>query len=59
MFSSGPLSHTGLKADITLNDDASLMLGVFNTTDYTESQPLNDDYMFGAQFGISANTSTI
>lgn len=53
MFSYGPFSHTGIKADIALSDNASLMLGVLNTTDMTESQPAADDYMFGAQIGIS------
>lgn len=52
MFSNGPFSHTGIKADIALSDNTSLMLGVLNTTDATESQPLSDDYMFGAQLGL-------
>lgn len=52
MFSYGPFSHTGLKADIAISDDVSLMLGVLNTTDATEAQPLSDDYMFGAQLGL-------
>lgn len=52
MFSYGPFSHTGLKADIAVSDDVSLMLGVLNTTDATEAQPLSDDYMFGAQLGL-------
>ena len=52
MFSYGPFSHTGIKADIGLSDDVSLMLGVLNTTDATEFMPPADDYMFGAQLGI-------
>jgi len=52
MFSYGPFSHTGIKADIALSDDVSLMLGVLNTTDATEYMPENDDYMFGAQLGL-------
>ena len=52
MFSYGPFSHTGIKADIAVSDDVSLMLGVLNATDYTESQPLGDDYMIGAQLGL-------
>ena len=52
MFSNGPFSHTGLKADFTLSDDVSLMLAVLNSTDYTEYQPVGDDYMFGAQLGL-------
>lgn len=52
MFSNGPFSHTGIKADIALSDDVSLMLGVLNTTDETEAQPMDEDYMFGAQLGL-------
>ena len=35
MFSYGPFSHTGLKADITLSSTFALMVGVANPTDYT------------------------
>ena len=52
MFSYGPFSHTGIKADIAVSDDVSLMLGVLNSTDMTEFQPLGEDYMFGAQVGL-------
>ena len=52
MFSYGPFSHTGLKADIALTDDVSIMLGVLNSTDMTEFQPIGDDYMIGAQLGL-------
>lgn len=50
MFSYGPFSHTGLKADIALGEDASLMLGVFNPTDITEFNAIGS-YSFGAQLG--------
>lgn len=49
MFSYGPFSHSGFKADIALGD-ASLMLGVFNPTDLTDFNPTGD-YVFGAQLG--------
>lgn len=52
MFSNGPFSHTGIKADISLSENTSLMLGVLNTTDATDAQPVGDDYMFGAQLGL-------
>ncbi|NBS18838.1 MAG: porin [Flavobacteriia bacterium] len=52
MFSYGPFSHTGIKADMALTDDVSLMLGVLNLTDATEFQPSGEDYYFGAQLGI-------
>ena len=51
MFSYGPFSHTGVKADFTLSEDVSLMLGVFNQTDQTEAN--YDRYTaFGAQLGL-------
>ena len=69
MFSYGPFSHTGIKADFTLSESTSLMLGVMNQTDFTEGNfdsladtfdsPASigsepfDSYMFGAQLGIS------
>ena len=52
LFSYGPFSHTGLKADFALSDDFSLMLGVFNDTDLTEFNPTGD-YAVGAQLGYS------
>ena len=52
MFSYGPFSHTGIKADIALTDDVSIMLGMLNSTDMTEFQPIGDDYMIGAQLGL-------
>ena len=51
MFSYGPFSHTGIKADIALSDDWSLMLGLLNPTDMTEFNAV-DQYMFGAQLGF-------
>ncbi len=50
MFSYGPFSHTGLKADITLSEGLTLMAGVFNPTDATEYNPSND-YAGGLQLG--------
>jgi hypothetical protein len=52
LFSYGPFSHTGIKADIALSDDFSLMLGVMNDTDLTEFNPTGD-YAFGAQLGYA------
>ncbi|RXK87178.1 outer membrane beta-barrel protein [Filimonas effusa] len=34
MFSYGPFSHTGIKADIALGGASSLMVGIANPTDY-------------------------
>jgi hypothetical protein len=36
MFSYGPFSHTGLKADFKLNNELSAMLAILNPTDMTE-----------------------
>jgi hypothetical protein len=52
LFSYGPFSHTGIKADIALSEDFSLMLGVMNDTDLTEFNPTGD-YAFGAQLGYA------
>ena len=52
MFSYGPFSHTGIKADLAVSDDISIMLGVLNKTDMTESQPLGEDYMIGVQLWL-------
>ncbi len=52
MFSNGPFSHTGLKADIALSDNFSAMLSILNPTDYTELNPFGT-YSLGAQLGYS------
>jgi hypothetical protein len=52
LFSYGPFSHTGIKADFALSDNTSLMLAVMNPTDATEFNP-NGSYAFGAQLGFS------
>ncbi|QLG46245.1 outer membrane beta-barrel protein [Costertonia aggregata] len=51
LFSSGPFSHVGLKADFALSDDFSLMLAVMNVTD--ENFNLTGEYALGAQLGYS------
>ncbi len=57
MFSYGPFSHTGLKADFALNDKWSAMLAIMNPTDYTESNPF-DTYIVGAQLGYAADSGS-
>ncbi len=52
LFTNGPFSHTGIKADFALSDDFSLMLAVMNPTDLTEFNP-DGKYAFGAQLGYS------
>ncbi|WP_418498336.1 porin [Flagellimonas sp.] len=52
LFSYGPFSHTGLKADFDLGGDWSAMVAVMNPTDLTEFNPTGD-YAVGAQLGYS------
>ena len=52
MFSYGPFSHTGLKADFALSDEFSAMLAVMNPTDLTEMNPQTDVFL-GAQVGYT------
>lgn len=51
MFSYGPFSHTGLKADFAITDKVSGMLSIMNPTDYTEFNPFGT-YTYGAQLGF-------
>jgi len=50
LFSSGPFSHVGLKADFGLSDNVSLMLAVMNATDINNNT--TGDYALGAQVGF-------
>lgn len=52
MFSYGPFSHAGLKADFDLGNDWSAMLAVMNATDLTDVNPFGN-YTLGAQLGYS------
>lgn len=52
LFSSGPFSHMGLKADFALSDDFSLMLAVMNPWD-TNDTSTTGEYSLGAQLGYS------
>ena len=52
LFSSGPFSHVGLKADFALGEAiVSLMLAVMNPTDTNNNA--TGDYGFGAQLGYA------
>jgi hypothetical protein len=50
LFSSGPFSHMGLKADFALSDDFSLMLAITNPWD-TNDISMSGEYALGAQLG--------
>ncbi len=49
LFSNGPFSHVGLKADFSVSDDFSIMLALMNATDVNNNT--TGDYALGAQFG--------
>lgn len=55
MFSYGPFSHTGLKADFKVSEDFSVMASVMNPTDFTEFNPFGT-YTAGLQFGLFGST---
>jgi len=50
LFSYGPFSQTGIKADFTVSEDFSLLLAVMNRTDVTELN-LDGKYSYGLQLG--------
>ncbi len=52
MFSNGPFSHTGLKADFAIDDNWSVMAAIMNATDFTDFNP-NGKYTGGLQIGYS------
>lgn len=54
MFSNGPFSHTGLKADIDFGKGFTGVVGVFNPTDLTDFN-LTGDYVGGLQLGYSVD----
>ncbi|SEJ39402.1 Putative beta-barrel porin-2, OmpL-like. bbp2 [Cyclobacterium xiamenense] len=54
MFSYGPFSHTGLKADFQLSDNWSLMASVMNPTDVTEFNSIGS-YTFGGQLAYATD----
>ncbi len=49
LFSNGPFSHVGLKADFSLSEDFSLMLALMNVTDTNFN--FSGSYALGAQLG--------
>lgn len=58
MFSYGPFSHTGLKADFALGGGFSLMTGILNPTDVTEFNP-SGEYLAGTQVGYETESGSI
>jgi len=58
LFSYGPFSHTGLKADIDLGKGFGFMAGIFNPTDATDFNP-NNNYTGGFQLSYSGKSGGI
>lgn len=50
LFSYGPFSHTGIKADFTITDDLTAIVAILNKTDATEYNP-GKNFTLGAQLG--------
>jgi len=57
MFSWGPFSHTGLRADYAISDKFSAMVAVMNPTDWTDFNPTNS-YTLGAQLGYRSDAGS-
>ena len=51
LFSNGPFSHMGIKADFALSDDISLMVGIMNPWD-TNDISGSGEYSLGTQLGF-------
>jgi len=51
LFSNGPFSHLGVKADFALSDDVSLMLAITNPWD-TNDISASGEYAVGGQLGF-------
>lgn len=58
MFSYGPFSHAGLRADIDLGNGLGLKLAVMNPTDFVEFNPVNT-YTFGGQIGKTTDAGGV
>lgn len=51
MFTNGPFTHTGLKADISLSAKSALMIGISNPTDYRSAPGMPKSFI--AQFSTA------
>ncbi len=58
MFSYGPFSHTGIKADFALSDEFSLAAAFMNATDITESNTGIGKYTGGLQLGYAVDSGS-
>ncbi len=53
MFTNGPFTHTGLKADISLGGKTALMVGISNPTDYRSAPGMPKSFI--AQISTASN----
>lgn len=53
MFTNGPFTHTGLKADITLGGKSAVMIGVSNPTDFRTGPAMPKSFI--GQFATGSN----
>ena len=58
LFSYGPFTHTGLRADFTFGNGMVGKLAVMNPTDMLEFNPVNT-YTFGAQIGKTSDAGGV
>jgi len=58
LFTNGPFSHTGLKADFTLSDNWSLGAAIMNSTDSPVDENVNGKYTGGLQLGYSEDAGS-
>jgi hypothetical protein len=57
MFTNGPFSHTGLKADISMGGKTAFMLGISNPTDYRTAPGMPKSFI--AQFSTGTNNDKL
>ncbi len=57
LFTNGPFTHTGVKADVTLNANHSVMVGVANPTDFRKDITRSKQKTFLAQYAFTSNDS--
>ena len=58
LFSAGPFSHTGLKADFTLSEEFSLTAAILNSTDASVVENTNGKYTGGLQLGYAVDNGS-
>lgn len=57
MFTNGPFSHTGVKADISLGGKTAFMIGISNPTDYRTAPAMPKSFI--AQFSTGTNNDKL